>query len=115
MAARSPARFLAPVALLAVVLALFLVVSKTATNGGSTGNGSSATQDRSAPAPGTKNGGQPASQKSTQPRSYRVKVGDTPSAIAEKTGVPLSQILELNPNLDPQALAPGQRIKLRGK
>jgi LysM repeat protein len=47
------------------------------------------------------------------PRRYRVKNGDTPSSIAEKTGVPLEEILRLNPDLDPQTLAPGQRIKLR--
>ena len=41
------------------------------------------------------------------------RTGDTPSSIAEKTGVPLEQILRLNPDLDPQTLAPGQRIKLR--
>ena len=40
-------------------------------------------------------------------RRYTVKPGDTPSAIAEKTGVPLEQILQLNPDLDPQTLAPG--------
>ena len=42
-----------------------------------------------------------------------VKAGDTPSGIAEKPDVPLEQILELNPDLDPQTLAPGTRIKLR--
>ena len=46
-------------------------------------------------------------------RTYVVKPGDTPSGIAEKTGVSLDLLLELNPNLDPQTLSPGQRIKLR--
>ena len=46
-------------------------------------------------------------------RTYRVKPGDTPSSIAEKTNVPLSQIQELNPNLDDQTLSVGQKIKLR--
>ena len=41
------------------------------------------------------------------PRRYRVKEGDTPSSIAEKTGVPLEDILRLNPDLDPQTLEPG--------
>jgi LysM repeat protein len=42
-----------------------------------------------------------------------VKTGDTPSGIAEKVDVPLDTILELNPDLDPQTLTPGTRIKLR--
>jgi LysM repeat protein len=44
---------------------------------------------------------------------YTVKPGDTPSGIAEKTGVPLEDILALNPTLDPQTLAPGTKIRLR--
>jgi LysM repeat protein len=40
-------------------------------------------------------------------------VGDTPSSIAEKTGVPLEDILRLNPDLDPQTIQVGQRIRLR--
>jgi LysM repeat protein len=108
MAARSPARFLAPLALLAFVLALFIVVGRSAettTPGGAAKTG----QDQSAT---------PAGDSSPTPRTkgrrfYRVKAGDTPSSIAERHGVPLSQIQELNPDLDPQTLAPGQRIKLR--
>jgi len=108
MAGRSPARFLAPLALVAFALALFVVVS-------------SATKD-DAGTPGAKDTGQPAQTSSTPtgekkkrktPRSYTVKSGDTPSGIAEKVNVPLDQILELNPELDPQALTPGTKIKLR--
>jgi LysM repeat protein len=42
-----------------------------------------------------------------------VVAGDTPSTIAEKTGVPLDQLEELNPDIDPQQLSPGQRLRLR--
>jgi LysM repeat protein len=109
MAGRSPARFLAPLALVAFALALFVVVS-------------SATKD-DAGTPGARDTSQPA-QSTTTPageggkerkprRSYTVKSGDTPSGIAEKVDVPLEQILELNPDLDPQALTPGTKIKLR--
>ena len=48
-----------------------------------------------------------------QRRTYTVKPGDTPSSIAEKTNVPLSQIQELNPDLDDQTLSVGQKLKLR--
>jgi LysM repeat protein len=46
-------------------------------------------------------------------KTYVVKQGDTASSIAERYDVPLSQIEDLNPELDPQALAPGTRIRLR--
>ena len=39
-------------------------------------------------------------------------MGDTPSGIAEKVGVDLETILELNPDLDPQTLTPGTKLKL---
>jgi LysM repeat protein len=108
MAGRSPARFLAPLALVAVVVALFMVVdsSRNDTGKSSAPNQASGTQSAS-PA-----GGKGKRQRKG-PRRYKVKPGDTPSSIAEKTGVPLDQILRLNPDLDPQTLAPGQRIKLR--
>jgi LysM repeat protein len=108
MAGRSPARFIAPLALVAVGVAFFLVISSSLNESGSgttpdqtSGNGPAAT---STPTEKRERKG---------PRRYRVRTGDTPSSIAEKTGVPLEQILRLNPDLDPQTLAPGQRIKLR--
>jgi LysM repeat protein len=108
MTGRSPARFLAPLALVAFVIALFAVISSSQNDSG-TGSGSrgqsSGQSPSSSPAKGKK--------QRKGPRRYTVKSGDTPSSIAEKTGVPLEQILSLNPNLDPQTLSPGQRIKLR--
>jgi LysM repeat protein len=111
MAARSPVRFLAPLALLGFVLALFLIVSHSSSTGGSGGNEAKTSQGSatSTPAP---TGGKSSSAKRGK-RFYTVKTGDTPSAIAEKTGVPLSEIEKLNPTLDPQTLSPGERIKLR--
>ena len=47
------------------------------------------------------------------PKNYQVKSGDTLSAISERTGVPMSRIEELNPQIDPQALIEGQKLKLR--
>ena len=46
-------------------------------------------------------------------RNYVVKPGDSFGSIVEKTGVSLAQLEELNPDVDPQALVVGQRIKLR--
>jgi LysM repeat protein len=107
MAGRSPARFLAPLALVAVAAALVMVVT-------SSQNGTEGT------APNQSTGTTPAASPTKEPkterkgrRRYTVRRGDTPSSIAEKTGVPLDEILRLNPDLDPQTLSPGERIKLR--
>ena len=109
MAGRSPARFLAPLALVAFALALFVVVSSTTNDdGGATGARGTAEPAGATPTPAAKGG-------KRRRRTYTIKSGDTPSGIAEKTGVPLEQILELNPRLDPQALSPGTKIKLRRK
>jgi LysM repeat protein len=108
MAGRSPARFLAPLALVAVVVALFMVVSSTKNDSGSKGTSGQTTSHPTA-SPSSK-----AKKRARKgPRRYTVKTGDTPSSIADKTGVPLEEILRLNPDLDPQTLSPGQRIKLR--
>ena len=106
MARRSPARFLAPLALVGFVVALFLVVSATTKDDGS--REGEAQPAASATATPAKKG-----KERKQRRTYRVKPGDTPSSIAEKTNVPLSQIEELNPKLDDQTLSVGQKIKLR--
>jgi LysM repeat protein len=110
MAGRSPARFMAPLALVAFAVALFVVVSST-TNGDGDPPGA---RDSSQPAQATASpGGRGEKKKKRPPRSYTVKAGDTPSGIAEKVNVPLDQIFELNPDLDPQTLTPGTKIKLR--
>jgi LysM repeat protein len=110
MAPRSPARFLAPLALVAFGIALFMVVTSSSTENDS-GTPNRSTETRPA---GSPNGGDNEGERERKgPRRYTVKPGDTPSSIAEKTGVPLEEILRLNPDLDPQTLSPGQRIKLR--
>jgi LysM repeat protein len=114
MAARNPARFLAPLALVAFAFALVVVVQSSVRDAGDAGGTGATTTEQQTATPDTGSTEQPASGNDSKgPRFYRVKPGDTPSAIAQATGVPLSQIQELNPDLDPQTLAPGQRIKLR--
>jgi LysM repeat protein len=104
MAHRSPARFMAPLALLAFGIALFMVVQSSQTSSDGNGSPNRATDSRPTATPEPERRG---------PRRYRVREGDTPSSIAEKTGVPLEDILRLNPDLDPQTIQPGQRIRLR--
>jgi LysM repeat protein len=110
MAGRSPARFLAPLALVAFSVALFTVVSSGLRDENEAGpNQATESQPASSPNGDDEESG----RERLGPRFYRVKAGDTPSAIADKTGTSLEDILRLNPDLDPQTLSPGTRIRLR--
>ena len=106
MAGRSPARFLAPIALVAFAFALYSIAKDGRDpSAGDSGSPARTTATPTATKEATK-------KKKTKRKTYTVKSGDTPSGIAEKTGVPLDTLMELNPDLDPQTLAPGQRIRL---
>ena len=52
----------------------------------------------------------------TAPRTSRktitVRAGDNPSAIAERAGIEVERLLDLNPRLDPRALQVGDKLKL---
>ncbi len=52
-------------------------------------------------------------KKRTKAKTYTVESGDTLTAIAHKTGVPVAEILALNPEVDPQILIAGQTLRLR--
>ncbi|MDQ3726119.1 MAG: LysM peptidoglycan-binding domain-containing protein [Actinomycetota bacterium] len=49
----------------------------------------------------------------TKAKTYTVQTGDTLTSIAHKTGVPVNEILALNPEVDPQILIAGQTLKLK--
>ena len=116
MTHRSPARFLAPLALIGVVVALMLVV------GGSRDDAA----ETAAPTTTTERTSQKAADKAAEEKkqreerrkrrareTYTVKPGDTPSGIAEQTGVSLDKLEELNPDLDPQSLNVGDEIRIK--
>ena len=108
--ARSPARFLAPLALVAFGVALFLLLSTALKD--DPGDLEQRLADvRAAGRQGRQ--GRRRARRRRRRRRYTVKAGDTPSGIAEKVDVPLTTILQLNPDLDPQVLTPGQELKLR--
>lgn len=109
---RSPARLLAPISLIAFVLALLIVISSSGTDDSGNGsNNSSESVTQTETTPGT------TTAESTEPRVsgtfYTVKTGDTLGGIAETVGVSVTRLQELNPELDPQALVAGQKIRLR--
>ena len=89
---------------MACAVAVFIVIGSSTGDGGGDTKGGSADSQRT-------------TRTETAPRqlraSYTVKTGDTLGAIAEKTGLTVERLQELNPELDPQALVSGQKIKLR--
>jgi LysM repeat protein len=103
---RSPARFLAPIALVAFAVALYSVVqdSRESTDSNSSGAKPTATATSTAKSSTKK-------KTSKKRKSYTVKAGDTLSGIAEKTGVSLETLNDLNPDVD--TLSPGQKLRLR--
>lgn len=114
-ARRSPLRFLAPIALVIFGLALLVIVSSS--DGGSQSSTPSASErqkdkDLGATSKKTKKKRTEASG-SLPTRNYTVKAGDTLGSISEKTGIPVTKLQELNPQIDPQQLTSGQKIKLR--
>ena len=103
-ASKSPARVLAPLALVVCAFAFFYVIfsSGSSDNGGATSTHHSSSQS-------THGAAGPRPRKS----SYTVKQGDSLDQIAAKTGVSAERLQELNPGLDPQGLVVGQKLKLR--
>jgi LysM repeat protein len=108
MVGRNPARFLAPIALIAFAFALYSTLKgeDTPTREDS-GSRTSQSQEPTATATAEKK-----KASSKKRKTYTVKAGDTASGIAEKNNVDLETLMELNPELDPATLSPGQKIKL---
>jgi LysM repeat protein len=106
---RSAARLLAPVALLLAVGAVLVVVQSSTQSDGSDDDGGQPTAGQQTEEQ-TTTGSEP-----SRPRraSYTVKLNDTLGLISEKTGVSVERLQELNPELDPQNLIVGQKVKLR--
>jgi LysM repeat protein len=101
---RTPARWLAPVALVTVAVAVYAVVDNTLLKDDSSPTNTTTQQTTT-----TKT---TASKKKKHRRMYTVKSGDTLSAISIKTGVSLATIQRLNPKLDADTLHAGQHVRL---
>jgi hypothetical protein len=109
----SPLRFLAPLALVVFALAfLVVVVTADVSDGGNSNEDNEQAEQRDLRGERRTRRRERRQDRLPQ-RVYRVKEGDTIATIAEKTGVPVEKILQLNPNLDPQTLTTGQEVRLR--
>jgi len=96
------ARIAAVLALVGAVLVVVLVASSAMNGSDSNGKHHHKHQAQ-----------QEATKHRTTAKTYTVKTGDTLTAIAHKSGVPLAEILALNPEVDPQILTAGETLKLK--
>ena len=97
-------------AVFALVAAFLLVVVTIATSGGdgeSDGGRSDGAEEAEDGEPTQK--GERALDKGV----WVVREGDTLVSIAEETGIDTDELIDLNPDIDPQVLTTGQRISLR--
>jgi len=95
------ARLLAVLGLIAAVVVIFVAIG-------------AATSSNDEPATNKQQPNRQAQNKpKTKKKAYEVEEGDNLTTISDKTGIPVDRLEQLNPELDPQALQPGQKLKLR--
>jgi LysM repeat protein len=101
------ARLAAPAAffLAAIVLVLLVQSAISSNSPGDTGAPTSALPTTTEP--GTTN------ETPGKKRFYKVRRGDTLESIAAKFGTSVDDLLVLNPRIDPLALSPGERVRVR--
>jgi LysM repeat protein len=100
-----PNYFVRAFAVVALIAALVLVVVVVVTTSGGSDNGDNGKGHSSKVSK--------VGQKAVRKGVWIVHTGDTLGEISVKTGIDEDTLLQLNPDLDPQALLEGQRIALR--
>jgi LysM repeat protein len=104
---RNPARYLAPLAIAAVAAASYVIVhhalmhKHTSTSLSIVQTTTTGTRSRTT------------HRVSAKAKFYVVQPNDTMSKISARTGVSLATLKLLNPNVNPDALQPQQRLRLR--
>jgi LysM domain. len=100
-----PNQIVRAIAVMALIAAFILVGVVVATSGGGSGGGDGG----SAQKPKISKAGQRAVHRGV----WIVRSGDTLGSISLKTGIDVTTLQTLNPDIDPQTLLEGQRIALR--
>ncbi len=103
---RKPNYFARVLAVLALITAFMLVVFTLVTTDGSSDDGGDDDSETTEKGP-TRKG-----ERALESGVWVVGEGDTLVSISEETGIDIDELTELNSDIDPQTLSPGQRIKL---
>ena len=93
--------------MVALVAALIAVVAVVITTSGSSDNGGGGTAQTKSKGPSKR--GRQAIDKGV----WVVRSGDTLGKISQATGIDVDTLIQLNPDLDPQAMPEGQHVALR--
>jgi hypothetical protein len=108
------ARFAAPLAFFFAATVLVILVQRALeSDSGEAGTNTTSTVEIDTGETTTGAGPTTALPRGCRRPRYTVRSGDTLESIAAKCDVPLSDLLELNPNIDPLTLNPGDRIRIR--
>jgi len=103
---RNPARYLAPLAIAAVAAASYVIIHKAVMH-------KHASASLSIVQSSTTSHSRTTHRISTKTKFYVVRPNDTMSKISARTGVSLATLKLLNPKVNPDALQPQQRLRLR--
>jgi LysM repeat protein len=104
---RNPARYVAPLAIAAVAAASYVIIHKAVMDKHKSASASSIVQSF------TSSHARTTHRIATKGKFYVVRPNDTMSKIAARTGVSLVTLEQLNPHVNPDALHPQQRLRLR--
>ena len=105
-------RILAPLAFFAAATILILLVNSSLNSAPE--DEPPAAEPRAQPTgTGEAETGQTATGARPRRRFYRIREGDTFESIAERYDTTVEDLVRLNPNVDPNALTPGDRIRVR--
>jgi LysM repeat protein len=109
----SPARLIAPIALVVFAITALIIIASAGGSDHKSSSGPTRAERRDLRV--KKQRARQATRQTQVSRKgvYIVRTGDTLGSIAQKSGVTVERLQELNPSLDPQSLLSGQRIKLR--
>jgi LysM repeat protein len=100
MVRRNAARFLAPLALVAIIVGGYLIVHDNLTS-------KHVVPPRHVVVSVAPKG------KYKHATFYTVETGDNLTTVSQRTGVPVSRLESLNPTINPNSLQTGQRLRLR--
>jgi LysM repeat protein len=102
-------RLAAPIAFFAAATVLIILVQQGLSSGDSDA-AETTTPVATTPTTATT---APTTTEPARRRFYRVRAGDTLESIAARFDTTVADLLELNPGIDPLALTPRQRIRVR--